>query len=96
LLYRYSDIGAIGFELWQVKSGTIFDNIFVGDDVAEAEVFAKETWEATKDAEKKMKDQQEEEEKKAREAEDAKKDDGKEEEEEEEDEEEEEAGHDEL
>jgi len=90
LLYRYSDIGAIGFELWQVKSGTIFDNIFVGDDVAEAEVFAKETWEATKDAEKKMKDQQEEEEKKAREAEDAKKDDGKEEEEEEEDEEEEE------
>jgi len=71
LLYRYSDIGAIGFDLWQVKSGTIFDNIFVGDDVAEADAFAKETFEVTKDAEKTMKDAQDEEEKKAREAEEA-------------------------
>jgi len=110
LLYRYADIGALGFDLWQVKSGTIFDNIFVGDDAAEAEAFAKETFEVTKEAEKKMKDQQEEEEKKAREAEEeANKDaeDDKDEEEEDEDEEEvekeededpaaEEAGHDEL
>merc|ERR1719153_1882249 len=60
LLYRYSDIGAIGFDLWQVKSGTIFDNILIGDDATEAEAFAKETFEVTKDAEKKMKDKQEE------------------------------------
>jgi len=28
----YNDIGVIGIDLWQVKSGTIFDNIFIGDD----------------------------------------------------------------
>merc|ERR1712003_524401 len=56
LMYKYDDIGAVGFEIWQVKSGTIFDNIIVTDDVAEAEQFAKETFEATKDEEKKMKD----------------------------------------
>jgi len=92
LLYRYSDIGAIGFDLWQVKSGTIFDNILIGDDAAEAEAFAKETFEVTKEAEKKMKDKQDEEEKAAREAEDAKKEDegeDREDDEEEEDEEEE-------
>merc|ERR1712019_323698 len=26
-LYKYGDIGNVGFEIWQVKSGTIFDNI---------------------------------------------------------------------
>ncbi|TYZ63271.1 hypothetical protein PybrP1_010872 [[Pythium] brassicae (nom. inval.)] len=31
------DVGAIGFELWQVKSGTLFDDILVTDD---AEAFA--------------------------------------------------------
>lgn len=31
------DVGAIGFELWQVKSGTLFDDIIVTDDVAEFE-----------------------------------------------------------
>jgi len=88
LLYRYSDIGAIGLDLWQVKSGTIFDNILIGDDAAEAEAFAKETFEVTKEAEKKMKDKLDEEEKAARDAEDAKKE-PEEEEKEDEDEEEE-------
>jgi len=60
LLYRYSDIGAVGFDLWQVKSGTIFDNILVTDSEEYAEQFAKETWAANKDAEKKMKDEQDE------------------------------------
>ena len=45
---KYDDIGAVGFEIWQVKSGTIFDNILVTDDVAEAEKMAKEEFEATK------------------------------------------------
>merc|ERR1712087_66674 len=58
LLYRYEDIGAIGFDLWQVKSGTIFDNILITDSVEEAEAFAKETFAVTKFAEKKMKDDQ--------------------------------------
>merc|ERR1711872_442654 len=51
-LYKYDDIGAVGFEIWQVKSGTIFDSIIVTDDIKEAEEFAKETCEATKDKEK--------------------------------------------
>lgn len=32
----------------QVKSGTIFDNLLITDDVEEAEEFGKETWGATK------------------------------------------------
>jgi len=71
-LYKFDDIGAVGFEIWQVKSGTIFDNIIVTDDVAEAEAFAKETFEATKDGEKKMKDKIDEEERKKQEEEDKK------------------------
>ena len=46
--------GHVGFELWQVKSGTIFDNVLVTDDPAYAEKFANETWGAMKDAERKM------------------------------------------
>jgi len=71
-LYKFDDIGYVGFEIWQVKSGTIFDNIIVTDSVEEAEQFAKETFEKTKDAEKKMKDKQDEEERKKQEEEDAK------------------------
>jgi len=43
---------AVGFELWQVKSGTIFEDIYVGDSVAEAEKFEDETFDAEKEAEK--------------------------------------------
>jgi calreticulin len=75
-LYLYKDLGAIGFDLWQVKSGTIFDNIIITDSVQRAEEFGNETWGQTKDAEKKMKDEQdaaerkkEEEERKQKEAE---------------------------
>ena len=39
-----------------MKSGTIFDNILVTDDVAEAEKEAKELFEKTKEGEKTMKD----------------------------------------
>jgi len=56
-LYRFTDIGAVGFDLWQVKSGSIFDNILLADSEEYAEEFGKETWGATKDAEKKMKDE---------------------------------------
>lgn len=40
---------AVGFELWQVKSGSVFDDIIVTDSAAEAEAFAKETFDAKKD-----------------------------------------------
>jgi len=51
-LYRYSDIGSVGIDVWQVKSGTIFDNIFIGDSVSEAEAFLAETYTANKQSEK--------------------------------------------
>jgi len=85
-LYKFDDIGAIGFEIWQVKSGTIFDNIIVTDSIAEAEAFQKETFDVTKPAEKEMKDKLDEEERKKREEEDKlKKDDDDEKDEEVED-----------
>merc|ERR1711897_101881 len=40
-VYKYADFGFLGFDLWQVKGGTIFDNVIVTDDVAEADAFAK-------------------------------------------------------
>merc|ERR1712174_47053 len=40
-IYSYADFGFLGFDLWQVKGGAIFDNIIVCDDVAEADVFTK-------------------------------------------------------
>merc|ERR1712054_433544 len=36
-LYSYSDFGLLGIDIWQVKSGTVFDSILVTDDVATAE-----------------------------------------------------------
>jgi len=63
-LGKYDEICKIGFDLWQVKSGTIFDNVLITDDPAEAKKIGEETWGVTKDAEKKMKDEQDESEKK--------------------------------
>jgi len=40
-VYKYPDFGFIGFDLWQVKGGTIFDNVIITDDAAEADAFAK-------------------------------------------------------
>merc|ERR1712244_39013 len=55
----------VGFEIWQVKTGTLFDDIIVTDSLEEAEVFAKETFFKKKDEEKKMYDKKKEEEAKA-------------------------------
>jgi len=71
-LYRYKDISHIGLDLWQVKSGTIFDNILICDDPEFAKQYVKDNWEATRDGEKKMKEKQDEEDKKKREEEEAK------------------------
>ncbi|CAE8678653.1 unnamed protein product [Polarella glacialis] len=64
-VYKFADFGFIGFDLWQVKGGTIFDNIIITDDVAEADAFAKK-WAALSEVEKAKKT--EEDEKKAEEA----------------------------
>jgi len=53
-LYKYADFGFIGFDLWQVKGGTIFDNVILTDDVAEADAFAKK-WKAISEVEKSKK-----------------------------------------
>jgi len=50
-IYAYKDISAVGIEIWQVKSGTIFDNILVTDDVKLAHTRAEEIL-ATQQAEK--------------------------------------------
>ena len=64
--YKYNDkmyavcpdgCSHVGFELWQVKSGTIFDDIIVTDSLEEAQKFAEETFFKKKDAEKEMFDE---------------------------------------
>jgi calreticulin len=43
----------VGIDIWQVKSGSVFDNIIIGDDLAEVNQLIDATWGATKEAEKK-------------------------------------------
>merc|ERR1712182_148025 len=70
-VYEYADFGFLGFDLWQGKGGTIFDNIIITDDRAEADEFAKK-WKALSDVEKAKK--KEEDDAKAKEDEAKKKD----------------------
>merc|ERR1711909_69219 len=56
---KYEENCKIGFDLWQVKSGTIFDNLIITDDPAAAKKAGEDLWAVTKEAEKKMKDEQE-------------------------------------
>merc|ERR1712012_230113 len=57
-LYSYDSFCGIGFDLWQVKSGTIFDNVLITDDIEAAKAQGEELWKATSEAEKKMKEAQ--------------------------------------
>merc|ERR1719409_2629631 len=63
-VYLFEDNGFIGFDLWQVKGGTIFDNVLITDDVAESDEAAKK-WKTLSDIEKEKK--KEEDDKKAEE-----------------------------
>ncbi|KAH7415353.1 hypothetical protein KP509_14G039100 [Ceratopteris richardii] len=56
-LYVFDNLKYIGIELWQVKSGSLFDNILVTDDLDYAKTFAVDTWGKNKEAEKKMFDE---------------------------------------
>lgn len=40
-IYKRDEICGIGFDLWQVKSGTIFDNVLITDDIEAASTNAK-------------------------------------------------------
>ena len=61
-LYLQKEICAVGFDLWQVKSGTIFDNVLVTDDEKEADEVAEAILNTTVKEEKKMKEAQDAEE----------------------------------
>merc|ERR1711953_478131 len=49
-VYKFDALGFVGFDLWQVKGGTIFDNVIITDDKAEADAFAKK-WKALSEVE---------------------------------------------
>merc|ERR1711970_153744 len=69
-VYKYEDFGFIGFDLWQVKGGTIFDNVIITDDKAEADTFAKK-WKDLSEVEKAKKKEDED----SKKTDDAKKED---------------------
>ncbi|XP_065371032.1 calreticulin [Calliphora vicina] len=73
-LYLRKEMCTIGFDLWQVKSGTIFDNILITDDTELASKIASEV-KNTQAGEKKMKEAQDEEQRKKDEEENKKNDD---------------------
>merc|ERR1711912_157473 len=68
-LYKYDSFSTVGIDIWQVKSGTIFDNILITDDVDYAKAHGEKTWKAQKDGEKAMKEKADEEKRKKDEAE---------------------------
>jgi len=59
-IYAYDDFSWVGIDIWQVKSGTLFDSIYIGDDPAAAKEWGKKHFEDLKDAEKKRFDEHEE------------------------------------
>jgi len=58
-LYLFKDNAYVAFELWQVKAGSIFDNIIITDSVDEAKEFATRTFEKTVKGEKAAKEDDE-------------------------------------
>ena len=62
-IYAFEDNGVIGFDLWQVKAGTIFDNVLVTDEEEDVKSMAA-AWKTQSEGEKKMKDEQDEEQRK--------------------------------
>jgi len=95
-IYLFKDIGSIGIDIWQVKSGTIFDNIIITDSVKEAETFLAETYTKSKDAEKEAFESAEKKKKDEEEAARKKSEEKKPEEDEDEDDDEDNHAHDEL
>lgn len=73
-IYAFDDFGVVGIDIWQVKSGTIFDNIIITDSEEEAKEHAEETWAKLKVEEKKQFDADREEKKKKADEERAKRD----------------------
>merc|ERR1712238_438896 len=73
-LYKFDDFGFIGFDLWQVKGSTIFDNVIITDDKAEADSFAAK-WKALSEVEAAKKKEEDDAKKSEEKKDDDKKDD---------------------
>merc|ERR1719333_871200 len=52
-LVTWKELTHVGFELWTVNNGSIFDNIYIGNSMDEANALADSTWKKFKDDEKK-------------------------------------------
>lgn len=79
-LYFYDDWGSIGIDIWQVKSGTIFDNIIITDSIEEAKTHADKNFKPLFEVENELKEKydkkkKEEEDKKFKESDSFKKED---------------------
>lgn len=51
---NFERIGAVGFEIWTMQKDILFDNIYIGHSVADAESLAAESWEIKYASEKKQ------------------------------------------
>ncbi|KAF9308037.1 hypothetical protein BGZ91_008002, partial [Linnemannia elongata] len=49
---NFEKIGAVGFEIWTMQKDILFDNIYIGHSIADAESLAAESWEIKYKAEK--------------------------------------------
>jgi len=58
-IYAHDDFSWVGIDVWQVKSGTIIDNILITDSADEAAEYAKKTFEPMVKGEKEMFDKKE-------------------------------------
>jgi len=58
-IYAFDDFSWIGIDIWQVKSGTIFDNIYIGDNADDAAAFGAKTFEPAAKGEKEAHDKHE-------------------------------------
>mmetsp|Transcript_3890 Transcript_3890/g.5438 ORF Transcript_3890/g.5438 Transcript_3890/m.5438 type:complete len:395 (-) Transcript_3890:527-1711(-) len=54
---KYDKLSTVGFELWTVNAGSIFDNILITDDKEYADKMAAETWAVIKEGEKEAKEE---------------------------------------
>lgn len=54
-VYAFDDFGGVGFELWSVNNGTLFDNILVTDSFEHAKEVAEKVWKPFVEKEKEAK-----------------------------------------
>ncbi|KAG0320608.1 hypothetical protein BGZ99_004406 [Dissophora globulifera] len=51
---NFEKIGAVGFEIWTMQKDILFDNIYIGHSIADAEALAAESWEIKYASEKRQ------------------------------------------